>query len=123
MNQTIRDSIKRRVWWCLGVGITGWILIPLGGAVARTLPDSIPAGAISSAGIAVFAVAMLVMQRIVKCPKCKAKLGRTIAMPLAFNWGSGPRISFCPYCGVNLDEPLPHAQRPSQSFNPLNPIK
>lgn len=123
MNGTIRDYIKRRVWWCLGIGIAGWLLIPLGGAIAKTLPDRIPEGALSAVGVAVFAIAMLAMQRIAKCPKCMAKLGRTIAMPLAFSWGSGPKINFCPYCGVNLDEPLPHAPTQAQPVDPLNPIK
>lgn len=119
MNETIRHYLKRRIWWCLGVGFAGWLLIPLEGAIAKTLPNPIPTGSLSFAGVLVFAGAMLVMQRIVKCPKCTAKLGRTIAMPLAFNWGSGPKISFCPYCGVNLDGPLPQAPGPIQSQNPI----
>jgi hypothetical protein len=121
MNETIRDHIKRRVWWCLGVGFAGWLLIPLGAEIAKSLPERIPAATLSCGGVIVFAGAMLVMQRIVKCPKCNAKLGRTIAMPLAFNWGSGPKINFCPYCAVNLDEPLPRAAAagPIQSQNPI----
>jgi hypothetical protein len=41
-------------------------------------------------------------------------------MPLAFSWGSGPKVNFCPFCGVNLDEPRPggHAD-PIASQNPI----
>ena len=118
---TIRDYIRRRVWWCLGIGFAGWALIPFGSALASALPKPILPGALSFSvvGALVFAGAMLVMQRIVKCPKCLARLGRTIAMPLAFSWGSGPKIGFCPYCGVSLDEPVPGAQRPVDSLNPI----
>jgi drug/metabolite transporter (DMT)-like permease len=120
MNETIRTYIRRRVWWCLGVGFAGWLLIPLGGVIAKSLPTPLPVETLSFAGVLVFAGAMLVMQRIVKCPKCSAKLGRTIAMPLAFSWGSGPKIGFCPYCGVNLDEPLPGAHGAIQTQNPIS---
>ncbi len=120
MNDTIRNYIKRRVWWCLSFGVAGWLLVPLGRALGNKLPDGIPRGAPEFAGVLLFVGAMLVMQRIVKCPKCNAQLGRTIAMPVAFGWGSGPKVNFCPYCGVSLDEPRPHAQTdPVQSLNPI----
>ena len=121
MKQTIRHCIKRRVWWCAAAGIGGWLLFALGGAVARDLPHGIPRAAIPIAGFLLFGGAILAMQRIVRCPKCKARLGQTIAMPVAFSWGSGPKVGFCPYCGVNLDEPLPHAGPVAQSQNPISP--
>lgn len=68
-----------------------------------------------------FGGAMFAMQRIVKCPKCKANLGRTIAMPLSLSWGSGPKINFCPYCAVSLDEPATQSQgqKPPLSQSPI----
>ena len=64
--------------------------------------------------------ALVAMQRGIKCPKCKAKLGQTIAMSLAFSWGSGPKVNFCPFCGVNLDEPRPGGRAdPIASQNPI----
>ena len=121
MKQTIRHYIKRRVWWCAAAAIGGWLLFALGGAVARDLPDGIPRAAIPIAGFLLFGGAILAMRRIVRCPKCKARLGQTIAMPVAFSWGSGPKVGFCPHCGVNLDEPLPHAGPVAQSQNPIYP--
>ena len=30
-----------------------------------------------------------------------------------------PKVNFCPYCGVSLDQPLPAAQSAAQSLNPI----
>lgn len=119
MNQTIRDYLKRRVRLCLAFAAGGWLLIALGGALAQRLPDTVPRPAIPLVGFVLFFGAILTMQRSVKCPKCRAKLGQTIAMPLAFKWGSGPQVNFCPFCGVSLDEPRPVHSDPSASQNPI----
>jgi len=119
MDATIRQYIKRRVWWCAACGLGGWLMFPLGGAIAKDLPKGLAQIALPIVGFVMFGGAILALQWIVKCPKCLARLGRTVAMPLAFSWGSGPKINFCPYCGVNLDEPLPHAPSPVQSLNPI----
>jgi hypothetical protein len=37
----------------------------------------------------------------------------------AFNFGSGPRVNFCPFCGVNLDEPRPLSSDRSAAQNPI----
>jgi len=72
-------------------------------------------------GAILFAGAILAMQWTLKCPKCKARVGQTIAMPLAFSWGAGPKINFCPYCGVSLDEPVPGTEPSAQSQSPIHP--
>src|SRR5215471_18697401 len=113
MNATIRQYIKRRVWWCVAIGIGGWLMFPLAGSIAKDLPAGVPVA------VMMFGGAMIALQWIVRCPKCKAKLARTIAMPVAFSWGSGPRINFCPYCGVSLDERLPHTDPVAPSLNPI----
>ena len=120
MNQTIRDYLKSRIRWYGAIALGGWVLMALGGALAKRLPEGIPQPAIPLTGFLVFFGAIVAMQRSIKCPKCKAKLGQTIAMPLAFSWGSGPKVNFCPFCGVNLDEPRPggHAD-PIASQNPI----
>ena len=87
MNQTIRDYLKGRIRWCLAFAVGGWLLIALGGALAQRLPEGIPRPAIPLVGFVVFFGAIVAMQRSIKCPKCKAKLGQTIAMPLAFKLG------------------------------------
>jgi len=119
MNGTIRAYVKARVRWCLALALGGWLLIALGGALAARLPDDLPRGLLPLAGFVLFFGAILAMQWIVRCPKCQAKLGQTIAMPLAFSWGRGPKVNFCPYCGVNLDEPRAQSQPPAPSQNPI----
>ena len=119
MNQTMRDYIRRRVWWCVAFAVGGWLMFPLGAAFERRLPDGVARAAVWIVGFVMFGGAILALQRFVRCPKCKARLGQTIAMPVAFSWGSGPKVNFCPFCGVNLDEPLPRPQSPPQSLNPI----
>ena len=121
MSQTIRHYIKRRVWWCAAAAIGGWLVLALGAAAGNSLPDGIPKAVIPIAGFLLFGGAIVAMQRIVKCPKCKARLGQTIAMPVAFSWGSRSKVGFCPYCGVSLDVPLPRAETVAQSQNPIHP--
>ena len=101
MNPTMRDYIKRRVWWCAAFAVGGWLMFPLGAAIEPSLPDGVARAAVWIVGFV------------------KARLGQTIAMPVAFSWGSGPKVNFCPFCGVNLDEPLPRPQSPPQSLNPI----
>jgi len=120
MHDTIRYYLKRRVWWCAGAAILGWLLFPLGAAVGGHLPEGVSPVTLPLVGAVLFGGAILAMQRV-KCPSCKARLGRTIALPLAFSLGSGPKISFCPYCGINLDAPLPHAEAVAESQNPIHP--
>jgi hypothetical protein len=121
MQDTIRQYVKRRVRWCTAVGVSGWLMLPLGAAVARSLPDAIPQGAIPVVGALVFFGAILTLQWLVKCPQCRANLGRTVAMPIAFSWGSGPKVNYCPYCGVQLDRPVPGHEPVAQSQNPIHP--
>jgi hypothetical protein len=118
---TLRQYLKRRVWWCAGVAICGWLLLALASAIGKHMPDGVPAGGIVVAGFLLFGGAIFALQRIVKCPKCKARLGQTIAMPLAFSWGRGPKVNFCPYCGVNLDQAMPRSESVAQSQDPIHP--
>jgi hypothetical protein len=119
MHGTIRDYIKSRVRRCFAIAIVGWLLVALGGGFAKDLPPDIPPFALPVVGFVMFGGSILALQRIAKCPKCKANLGQTIAMPLALSWGSGAKINFCPYCGVSLDERRPVPQEPVPSQNPI----
>jgi hypothetical protein len=119
MTHTIREHVKRRMWWCVGTAVGGWLTIFAGTTLEKDLPGDIPRGVLPLVGFVLFFGAILAMNWLVKCPKCKAKIGRTIAMPLTFSWGSGPKINYCPYCGVNLDEPMP--QTGPQAGNPIHP--
>ena len=123
---TIRDYIRRRVWWCSAAGVTGWLLFAaftISGAAgsARNVFQGTPV--VPLVGFALFGGAILALQWIVKCPKCKARLAQTIAMQVAFGgWRSGPKVCFCPFCGVNLDQPVPGSNVATQPQNPQNPI-
>ena len=115
MQQTIRGYIQRRVWWCTAVAIGGWLVFPLSTAASGGKLNP----AFIALGFVLFGGAILALQWLVRCPKCKAKLGQTIAMHVAFSWGSGPKVNFCPFCGLNLNEPLPHAESVEQTQNPI----
>jgi len=119
MNQSIRDYLKGRIRWCLAFALGGWILIALGGGLAQHLPEGIPRPALPLVGFAVFFGAIIALQRSIRCPKCRARLGQTIGMALAFNFGSGPQVNFCPFCGVHLDEPRPAGGDAGAAQNPI----
>ena len=103
MQPTIRDVIKRRMRWLTLVAIAGWLLVGLSIQFPR---NGQPPPPLVIVGFLVFAGALLAMQRAVRCLKCSTPLGK-IAATIAFGlWGR--RVNFCPYCGVSLDEPVPH---------------
>jgi hypothetical protein len=95
---TIRDYIKRRVRWTMAIGLGGFILFAFGGGAAG-VPIFAIIGAIGFGG------AILLIGNI-RCPRCRASLGQTIAMPVGMYFVSD-KVNFCPYCGVSLDEPMP----------------
>jgi hypothetical protein len=119
MNQTIRDYIKGRVRWLFAVGVLGWLTFPLSQFAGRSQPVG---AALPALGMLVFVGAILALNWAVKCPRCRANLGRTIAMTVGLSWGSGPKVNFCPYCGVSLDEPR-EKQTPAAQQQPFNPIR
>jgi hypothetical protein len=98
---TIRDYIKRRVRWGFGLVFASWLFVALtsnmgfGGSRPGYLPF-----------IGVFGFMGAILSFLfIRCPKCQARIGQTIAVPAAFRL-SGPQVKYCPYCGVNLDEPM-----------------
>jgi hypothetical protein len=112
MNQTIRAYIKRRVRWCMAIGIGGWVVI------ATSIGTRIDNPIVSILGFLMFGGAILALQWI-KCPRCSVRLGQ-IAMTLGVP-GLKPQPNFCPYCGVSLDEPRAK-QTPADQQAPFNPI-
>ncbi len=105
-NMTIRDYIKRRVRWAMGIGIGSWVLLaivgPLGAGGYRLAQSLLPVFAV--VGAIGFGGAFISIM-FIRCPKCRASLGQSVAMPTAMRL-SGRRINFCPYCGVSLDEQM-----------------
>jgi hypothetical protein len=121
MNESIRAYLKRRVRWIFAVGVLGWLTFPLTAVVRHGEPGNKIDAALPVLGAVVFMGAILAFNWAIRCPRCRANLGRTIAMPLGLSWGSGPKINFCPYCGVNLDEPRVK-EAPAGQQAPVNPI-
>ena len=108
MNETIRDYIKRRVRWWFAAAVLAWFAMPLTASLWKG-PGKRP---LLLFGMALFLGAILGLQLFVRCPKCAARLGRTIALPVGFGLGSRRQVNFCPYCGVNLDAPRPQLTSP-----------
>jgi hypothetical protein len=100
MGDTIRSSIKRRVWRLAAIGVGGWLLFALSAFAAKGDLET----PLAICGFVMFGGAILFMQRI-ECPKCCRTLGQTIAMPIAFGGRKAP--NYCPFCGVSLDTPCP----------------
>jgi hypothetical protein len=98
---TIRDYIKRRVRWGFGIAVASWLFVAFtsnmgfGGPTPGYLPF------IGLFGFMGAAVSFL----LIRCPRCRVRIGQTIAVPAAFRL-SGPQVKYCPYCGVSLDEPM-----------------
>jgi hypothetical protein len=114
MNETIRAYLKRRVRWCLAIGIGGWLIIiatSVGGRDAKPI--------VAMLGFLTFGGAIIAMQWI-KCPRCLVRLGQ-LAMILGVP-GLRPQPNFCPYCGVRLDEPRT-PQAPDTQQTAVNPIR
>ena len=109
MDETIRNYIKRRVRWAIAIGIGGWLLFAVSGFAFPN--DENPL--VILPGFLVFGGAIFAIQRT-KCPRCSVSLGQ-IGMALAVPVFK-PQPNFCPYCGVNFDEPR------QQHQNPVNPI-
>jgi hypothetical protein len=117
VDQTIRAYIKRRVRLAVMIGVAAWALGLFAGAIAKQLPEG-PARLFAPAvGTLLFGAAILFAQRI-KCPKCKTSL-RPIAVATGLGLGLRPVANFCPYCGVSLDSPMPHAT--AELGNPIHP--
>jgi hypothetical protein len=101
MGETIRDYIKRRVRWGFGIGFVSWLFIALTSNMGFGGPRP---GYLPVIGVFGFIGAILSFL-FIRCLKCRARLGQTIAVPAAFSL-SGPKVKYCPYCGVSLDEPM-----------------
>jgi hypothetical protein len=104
---TIREYIKRRVRRAMGMAVGSWLVLAvvglLGSPAYPSLQHIMPLFAIL--GVIGFGGAIVSIARV-RCPKCRASLGQTVAMPTALRVG-GKQVNFCPFCGVNFDEPIP----------------
>src|ERR1700742_4714067 len=97
---TIRQYIKRWVRWSLVA------FIVLACAIAF-LPHRVPSkiAAVIGGVATVVGLGAYLAVILLRCPRCSANIGMTIAVPTAVHM-FGRRIKFCPYCATSLDEPL-----------------
>jgi hypothetical protein len=100
MESTIRDVIKRRVRWFYGAAAAGFVLVMVGVGDKTPVPIELVAWALLFGGT-------FSAQWLVQCPRCSTRLGQ-LAATIGFNWTKRRTVRFCPYCGVSLDEPVPH---------------
>jgi hypothetical protein len=99
---TIRDYIKRRVRWGFGIAFASWLFVALTSNMGfwGRRPGYLPL-------IGVFGfMGAIVSFLYIRCPKCRARLGQAVAIPAAFRL-FGPQVKYCPYCALNLDDPMP----------------
>ena len=115
MNETIRDYVKRRVRWALAIGIGAWLLIA---ATRVTRAENLW---LTLCAFAVFFGAIVSIQWI-KCPRCATRLGQ-VAMLIGAVWSSRKTINFCPYCGVDINEPREPRTALGTTARAVNPIK
>lgn len=113
MNETIRDYLKRRVWWCMGVGFAGWLVFASALFTERHSINPV----VNAMGAMVFGGAIVFAQYWIKCPRCSVRLGQ-IAFTLGIP-GLRPKPRFCPYCGVSFDEPRTPQTATGQPINPI----
>lgn len=103
---SIRQIIRRRVKWLIGMAALGWVLL----IVSISLEPGPPWQPLRIAGLGLFFGAVVLMQ-LIKCPNCSSRLGQ-IGTSIGFAWrgrlGWRRQVKFCPYCGIDIDQPVPH---------------
>jgi hypothetical protein len=100
---TIRDYVKQRTRWALGVAALAWLTV----MALLSVPSISKSRDWPAWFLPCGAVMFLAIQapKLIKCPRCFRRFGDTanrIGVPL---WRA--TINFCPHCGVSLDEPMP----------------
>jgi predicted branched-subunit amino acid permease len=97
---TIRQYIKRRFAWGVGVALSALVFIALLLASTNGKPP-IP---VLLVGIFGFVAAVISLNFAIRCPKCRGNLGITIVPAMFSPHWKLRRVSYCPFCGVSIDE-------------------
>lgn len=113
MQKTIRKFIRRRVRLLAAAAFGGWLLVALSAALSSGHAQPHPPSVLMICGFVLFGGAALLLGLWIRCPKCSRRLGQTIAVPVAFGGMKAP--NFCPFCGVDLDQPMPTSPEPSEA--------
>lgn len=101
VTMTIRDYIKQRVRGALAVFVGCSTLI----ALLVQVPGSEAVKTGGAMVLTIIAMAGYLSALWVRCPKCRANLSMTIAIPVALRLFCR-EINCCPYCATKLDEPM-----------------
>jgi peptidoglycan/LPS O-acetylase OafA/YrhL len=101
---TINDYLKRRIRRLFVVIFVVWLCIPIsmtfyGGGTTKGPGVPWPVAVF----FPIFGVIALMLART-KCPRCKGSMYGLVGA-IAFPTFKKQRVCYCPYCGVNLDEP------------------
>ena len=122
--RTIRDAIQRQTRLPQAAAAAGFALIAFGTGAVLALHRSrsthfpgIPV-AMLVAGSVLFVVMLMALsvygrRQRVNCPKCGADLG--VFVYQMQDTSRTKRINFCPYCAVNLDDPMPQPPTPAEN--------
>jgi hypothetical protein len=108
--------LKRRIRWCLMFGLGGFVLFILTPVVYGSGQTSVPP-VLPVIGFVMFFGAMLAVQWLTRCPKCKSRLGHEVSFRLGFPVFRKHRV--LPFCGVSLDDPWPPSEVSTASQNPI----
>jgi DNA-directed RNA polymerase subunit RPC12/RpoP len=117
MRHTIRDHVKKRTRWAIGVAAIACLVVMLSPvrthAVLMEMPTVDMPNAVRNWNHAGFQLQILIgvgamiaainAPALLKCPRCSKRFGRTAIRIAARMWRTP--VNFCPHCGVGLDEP------------------
>jgi|SRR5882724_2861971 len=102
---TIRDYLRRQKRRSYGVLHLG-VLTFFGGAIAGFAGSKMFVFAIF--GFVVGGAGMVYLARV-RCPQCRERIGPILGA-LGGPFSIPSKLRFCPFCGVELDNPMPGQQ-------------
>jgi hypothetical protein len=123
--KTIRDEIQRQARPAKWTGTAAIVLIIALAFVLRSFGRQLSPRTLSLISLGTLTAIVLArlatnaLVRRVMCPKCNAILG-SFASTMQDS-RRAKKINFCPYCAVNLDQPMPEA--PTAAENVTTPDK
>jgi len=98
---TIREALLRKKRWGTVPFGVAWLLALL--IISQAANKSLPLVIILP--VVVVIAAVIYLSFFIRCPRCRGNIG-ILNVSVSKTVRLLPPISFCPYCGVSLDEPL-----------------
>jgi hypothetical protein len=95
---TIRQYVKRRLFLAFAIAVTAILAMVLTGT---SRAGHVPLAVLI--GFPVFALAGLLINLGIRCPKCKGNLGITV-VPAILTFSKKHKVKYCPFCAASLDE-------------------